>query len=114
MRENGTNAIKRMQGIDGTLNSTKRRTLDSPDASQGLYQARDKPGYQSAYAQGYQSGCVRGVVPDGQYDTRNSTDVGATCYVDHGIQDANDGGWTTVPAKHKNTLKNSPSNKKEG
>ena len=40
-------------------------------------------------------------VPDGQYDTRDSTNVRATCYLDHGTQDAN-------------ALKNSPSNKKEG
>jgi hypothetical protein len=33
--------------------------------------------------------------------------------LDHEIQDANDCGWTTVPAKHKNTLKNSPSNKRK-
>ena len=43
----------------------------------------------------------------------DSTNARATCCVDHGIQDANYGGWTTVPAKHKNTLKNSPSNKRK-
>ena len=34
--------------------------------------------------------------------------------LDHEIQDANDGGWTTVPTKRKNTLKNSPNKRNEG
>ena len=53
-------------------------------------------------------------VPDVQYTTRDSTSFRATCYVDHGIQDVNEAGWTTVPSKHKNTLKNSHINKREG
>jgi hypothetical protein len=40
-------------------------------------------------------------VSDGQYTTRDSISISAGCSVDHGLQHANDVGWTAVPTKHK-------------